>query len=78
MLSASFWHDSVNLYSIKPLITTIMGKKLWALALVGAAAYLFKTEKGAEIRKNLGKSAGDWKTKLTDAYNNRSTKPLEV
>jgi hypothetical protein len=30
-----------------------MSNKLWALALVGAAAYLFKTKKGEEIRKQL-------------------------
>lgn len=35
-----------------------MGKKLWALALVGAAAYLYKTKKGAEIRKQAGDYAG--------------------
>jgi hypothetical protein len=45
-----------------------MGKKLLALALVGTAAYLFKTKKGAEIRENLGKQAGQWKDKLTDMY----------
>ena len=45
-----------------------MNNKLWALALVGAAAYLFKTKKGAELRQNLTKSAGGLKTKLTDMY----------
>lgn len=45
-----------------------MGKKLLALALVGAAAYLFKTKKGAELRQQMGKAAGQWKDKLTDMY----------
>ena len=45
-----------------------MGKKLLALAVVGAAAYLYKTKHGAEIRANLSKSAGEWKDKLTDMY----------
>lgn len=45
-----------------------MNKKLLALAVVGAAAWLFKTDKGAEVRKNLGKQAGTLKDKLTDLY----------
>ena len=45
-----------------------MNKKLLALAVVGAAAWLFKTEKGAEVRKNIGKKAGEMAGKLKDAY----------
>jgi hypothetical protein len=45
-----------------------MGKKLWALALVGAAAYLFKTKKGAEIRKQMGDYAGKAAQGLKDKY----------
>jgi hypothetical protein len=46
----------------------IMGKKLWALALVGAAAYLFKTKKGGEIRKQMGDYAGKAVQGLKDKY----------
>ena len=46
-----------------------MSKKLWALALVGAAAYLYKTKKGTEIRKQageaIGKAVGDLREKYT-------------
>lgn len=48
-----------------------MGKKLWALALVGAAAYLYKTKHGAEVRKQIGdfasKAAGQLKEKYGQA-----------
>lgn len=45
-----------------------MGKKIIALALVGAAAYLFKTKHGGEIRKTLGESAGKLSKQLMDMY----------
>ncbi len=45
-----------------------MGKKLLALALVGAAAYLFKTKHGEEIRKTLGENAGKLSKQLMDMY----------
>lgn len=45
-----------------------MGKKIIALALVGAAAYLFKTKHGEEIRKTLGDNAGKWGKQLQDLY----------
>lgn len=48
-----------------------MNKKLLALVLVGAAAYLFKTKKGAELRKNIGKQAGKWSDKLQEMYHAR-------
>ena len=51
-----------------------MGKKLWALALVGAAAYLYKTKKGAEIRKQVGEAAGKAVQGLRDKYQQASSK----
>jgi|GEM_PF-2192638 len=48
-----------------------MGKKLWALALVGAAAYLFKTKKGNELRQKLGGQINDLASKAKEAYQNR-------
>lgn len=50
-----------------------MGKKLWALALVGAAAYLYKTKKGAEIRKQMGDYAGKAVQGLKDKYGQMSS-----
>lgn len=41
-----------------------MGKKLLALALLGAAAYLFRTKKGNELRKQAMDSAGKAMDKL--------------
>ena len=51
-----------------------MSKKLWALALVGAAAYLFKTKKGAEIRKQVGEVAGKAAQQLRDKYQQAGNK----
>ncbi len=45
-----------------------MGKKLWALALVGAAAYLYKTKHGAEVRKQIGDFAGKAASQLKEKY----------
>jgi hypothetical protein len=45
-----------------------MGNKIWALALVGAAAYLFKTKKGAEIRKQGMDMAGKAVQGLREKY----------
>ena len=45
-----------------------MGNKLWALALVGAAAYLFKTKKGNEIRKQGMDMAGKALQGLREKY----------
>jgi hypothetical protein len=45
-----------------------MGKKLIALALVGTAAYLFKTKHGQELRKTLGENAGKLGKQLQDLY----------
>lgn len=49
-----------------------MGKKLWALALVGAAAYLYKTKKGAEIRKQAADYAGKAMHGLREKYGQAS------
>ncbi len=49
-----------------------MGKKLFALALVGAAAYLYKTKKGAEIRKQAGAALGKTVQTLRDKYTQAS------
>ena len=46
-----------------------MGKKLMALAIVGAAAWLFKTKKGNEVRQQLGKKAGEIGGQLRNEYN---------
>jgi gas vesicle protein len=45
-----------------------MGNKLWALALVGAAAYLFKTKKGNELRKQMTDAAGKAAQQLKEKY----------
>jgi hypothetical protein len=45
-----------------------MSNKLWALALVGAAAYLFKTKKGNELRGKIGDAAGKAVKGLKDKY----------
>jgi len=45
-----------------------MNKKLIALALVGTAAYLFKTKHGQELRKTLGENAGKIGKQLQDLY----------
>lgn len=54
-----------------------MSKKLWALGIIAAAAYLFKTKKGAEIRKEIsdkaGKVAGELKEKYQQAKENGTT-----
>lgn len=47
-----------------------MGNKIWALALAGAAAYLFKTKKGNELRKNMTQKIGEMAGKAKQAYNN--------
>jgi hypothetical protein len=47
---------------------TTMGNKLWALALVGAAAYLFKTKKGNELRKQMMDAGGKVAQQLKDKY----------
>ena len=45
-----------------------MGKKLWALGLVAAAAYLFKTKKGGEIRKKISEKAGAIAADVKEKY----------
>ena len=45
-----------------------MGNKIWALALVGAAAYLFKTKKGNELRKQGMDMAGKAVQGLREKY----------
>lgn len=45
-----------------------MGKKFWALALIGAAAYLYKTKKGAEIRKQAGEAIGKTVSGIREKY----------
>ena len=35
-----------------------MGKKLFALAIIAGAAYLYKTKHGEELRKKMSDSAG--------------------
>jgi hypothetical protein len=50
-----------------------MGKKLLGtLALVGAAAFLFKTKKGAEIRKNVADYADKTMKGLREKYGHAS------
>ncbi len=49
-----------------------MGKKLWALALVGAAAYLYKTKHGTEVRKQIGDYAGKAVGQLKEKYGQAS------
>lgn len=71
MSNLTSWHDSDKLKIFANLKRTVMNKKLLALALVGAAAYLFKTKKGAEIRKNLSQQAGKWSDKLQEMYHAR-------
>jgi len=34
-----------------------MGKKLWVLAIIAGAAYLYKTKHGEELRKRMSDSA---------------------
>jgi gas vesicle protein len=49
-----------------------MGKKLLALAVIGAAAaFLLKTEKGKEISKNLAKKADGLKDKIIKMYESK-------
>lgn len=50
-----------------------MSNKLWALALVGAAAYLFKTKKGNELRGKIMDAAGKGVQNLKDKYQTAST-----
>lgn len=50
-----------------------MSNKLWALALVGAAAYLFKTKKGNELRDKIGEAAGKAVQGLKDKYQQANT-----
>lgn len=45
-----------------------MGNKIWALALAGAAAYLFKTKKGTELRKNMTRKITDLAAQAKTAY----------
>jgi hypothetical protein len=54
-----------------------MNKKLLALGLVGAAAWLFKTQKGAEVRKQLGEQAGKLTDKAKDLYSQAREKAPE-
>ena len=58
-----------------------MGKKLLALALLGAAAYLFRTKKGNEIRKQAvdtaGRMADQLRTRLKSA-NGHLTETLDA
>lgn len=49
-----------------------MGNKLWALALAAGAAYLFKTKKGNEMRKQIGDYAGKAVQGLRQKYNQTS------
>jgi gas vesicle protein len=42
------------------------GKLLVLAAFAGAALFLFTTDKGKEIREELGDAAGDWGDKLSD------------
>jgi pyrroline-5-carboxylate reductase len=55
-----------------------MGKKLWALALVGAAAYLFKTKHGAEIRKQVTDVAGKAAQGLREKYQQAGSKAADA
>jgi len=54
-----------------------MNKKLLALGLVGAAAWLFKTQKGNEFRRNVGAQAGKLANQLRDQYNQRKGQAQE-
>jgi gas vesicle protein len=51
-----------------------MGNKIWALALVGAAAYLFKTKKGNELRKQGMDMAGKAVQSLREKYQQMGSK----
>jgi hypothetical protein len=69
------WHG-VDLYSgiiINRSNTGIMSNKIWALALVGAAAYLFKTKKGAELRGKISDATGKAVQTLKDKYDQSRT-----
>lgn len=70
LLSGTILIKSTIIHLLKP---TFMGKKLWALALVGAAAYLFNTKKGAELRRKMGGQINDFAAKAKEAYNNRAS-----
>ncbi len=48
-----------------------MNKRIAALALAGAAYYLFGTKKGKEVRRNIGSAAGDYARKVQDQYKSR-------
>lgn len=54
-----------------------MNKKLLALGLVGAAAWLFKTKKGNEFRSKVGEQAGKLATQLQDQYRVRTGQAKE-
>ncbi len=49
-----------------------MSNKIWALALVGAAAYLFKTKKGNELRGKITDAAGKAMQGIKEKYNSAS------
>lgn len=51
-----------------------MSNKFWALALVGAAAYLFKTKKGNEMRKQMMDGAGKAVQGLREKYQQAGAK----
>lgn len=48
-----------------------MNKRIAALALAGAAYYLFGTKKGKEVRRNIGSTAGNYARKMQDQYRSR-------
>lgn len=58
----------VRHYSLTSLNNRIMSNKIWALALVGAAAYLFKTKKGNELRGKISDAAGKAINTIKDKY----------
>lgn len=55
-----------------------MGNKFWALALVGAAAYLFKTKKGNELRKQMMDGAGKAVKDLRQRYQQAGAKAQDA
>ena len=68
----------INLNHFSPQnISKDMNKKLLALGLVGAAAWLFKTKKGNEVRSMIGEQAGKLGQQLKDQYRARTQQAKE-
>lgn len=55
-----------------------MGNKIWALALVAGAAYLFKTKKGNELRKQGMDMASKAMQGLKEKYQQAGTRASDA